>query len=90
MAPRVIKLTEQETRAEEMDVETFSQKRRPDVGRFRLQVDRQTKASFETSEAAEKAGMVIKKGHPIVQVAVYDTVGSVSKILDLPAGASSA
>jgi hypothetical protein len=88
MATRVIKLPEQEARAAEVEPETFSQKRRPEVGRFWLQVDRQTKASYETSEAAETAGMVIKKGHPIVQVAVYDAVGSASKILDLPAGTS--
>ena len=43
-----------------------------DGGRFRLQVDRQTKASYATWEAAEKAGLAIKKGHPILQVAVYD------------------
>jgi hypothetical protein len=85
MAPRVIKMREQKAPAEEMEqVEPSSQRKRPEVGRFWLQVDRQTKASFASSEAAEAAGMVIKKGHPIVQVAVYDSQGSVSKILELP------
>jgi len=55
-----------------------------DVGRFRLQVDRQTKASYATYEAAEKAGLGIKKEHPILQVAVNDGVKGVSKIIELP------
>ena len=46
--------------------------RKPEGGRFRLQVDRQTKGSYATYEAAEKVGPVIKKEHPILQVAVYD------------------
>jgi hypothetical protein len=41
----------------------FSQRQKPEVGQFRLQVDRQTKASFTTFEAAEEAGLEIKKGY---------------------------
>jgi hypothetical protein len=51
--------------------------------RFHLQVDRQTKASYATYEAAEKAGLAIKKEHPVVQVSVYDAVQGVKKILEL-------
>jgi hypothetical protein len=58
--------------------------RKPEGGRFRLQVDRQTKGSYATYEAAEKVGLVIKKEHPIVQVTVYDGVKSVNKIIELP------
>jgi hypothetical protein len=58
--------------------------RKPTDGRFRLQVDRQTKASYATFEAAEKVGLGIKKDHPILQVAVYDGVASVNKIIELP------
>jgi hypothetical protein len=61
----------------------FSQRRKPEVGQFRLQVDRQTKASFTTFEAAEEAGLEIKKGHPIVRVAVYDTVECINRIIEL-------
>jgi hypothetical protein len=67
---------------EEPAPEPFSQK--PEIGRFRLQVDRQTKASFTTYEAAEQAGMVIKKAHPAVRVAIYDAVESINRILSLP------
>jgi hypothetical protein len=49
--------------------------------RYRLQVDRQTKRSFNTLEAAEEAGLVIKKAHPIVQVSVYDSVDCVNKMI---------
>ena len=51
--------------------------------RFHLQVDRQTKASYATYEAAEKAGLAIKRAHPIVQVSVYDAVQGVKKVLEL-------
>jgi len=59
-----------------------TQRKRPDGGRFRLQVDRQTKGSYVTYEAAEAAGMAIKKTYPILQVAVYDGVEGVNKIID--------
>jgi hypothetical protein len=64
--------------------ESHSQRKRPEEHRFRLQVDRQTKGSYATYEAAEAVGMAIKKQHPVVQVAVYDGVESASKIIELP------
>ena len=68
--------------AEESVPEPVTQRKQADTGRFRLQVDRQTKASYATYEAAEKAGLGIKKEHPILQVAVYDSVEGVNKIID--------
>jgi hypothetical protein len=64
--------------------EPVTQRKQPDGGRFRLQVDRQTKASYATYEAAETAGKGIKKSYPILQVAVYDGVESVNKVIELP------
>lgn len=64
--------------------EQHVQQRRPEQGQFCLQVDRQTKASYPTYEAAEQAALVIKKRHPIVRVAIYDTVEHVNKVIDLP------
>jgi hypothetical protein len=78
------KMMTKELDQEEPAQELFSQRRKPDVGQFRLQVDRQTKASFTTLEAAEAAGMVIKKGHPVVRVSVYDAVECVNRIIELP------
>jgi hypothetical protein len=69
---------------EETVPEPVTQRKRADDGRFRLQVDRQTKGSYASFEAAEKAGLGIKKGHPILQVAVYDGVEGVNKIIELP------
>ena len=43
------------------------------LNRFRLQVDRQTKATYTELGDAEKAGRDIKKAHPIVQVSIYDS-----------------
>ena len=60
------------------------QPRRADTKQFRLQVDRQTKSSYASYEAAEQAGLQIKKNHPIVSVTVYDSVGGVNKSIDLP------
>ncbi len=50
--------------------------------RFQLQVDRQTKATYTTMEAAETVGRAIKKAHPIVQVAIYDAAESANTILE--------
>jgi hypothetical protein len=62
----------------------LGQRKRPEKGPFCLQVDRQTKASYSTYEAAEQAALAIKKQHPVVQVAIYDTVHSVNKVIELP------
>ncbi len=69
---------------EEPAQEQFGQRRRPEKGPFRLQVDRQTKESYATHEEAEAAGLAIKKRHPIVQVTVFDSVKGERKIIELP------
>ena len=69
---------------EEPAPEFFSQRKTAESGQFQLQVDGQTKASFTTPEAAEEAGLAIKKAYPILQVAVYDAAEGVSKIIELP------
>ena len=61
-----------------------SQHAKRDAGPFRLQVDRQTKGSYMTQEAAEAAGMLIKKSHPIVQVSIYNSAEGVNTIIELP------
>ncbi len=64
--------------------EAPNQRAPKDTGPFRLQVDRQTKATYLTQEEAEAAGMVIKKGHPIVQVSIYNSEAGINKIIELP------
>jgi hypothetical protein len=51
-------------------------------------VDRQTKGSYKTSEAAQAAALAIKTGYPIVQVSVYDSVEYTHTMVELPAAAS--
>lgn len=79
------KVVEKEEAADEIvskgNVSKIGQGRRV-RGRFWLQVDRQTKSTFESSEEAEQAGDIIKKAHPIVQVSVYDAVETTQKILE--------
>jgi hypothetical protein len=44
----------------------------PALKRYRLQVDRQMKQTYDDKEAAEKFGREIKKKFPVVQVTIYD------------------
>ena len=68
---------------EEPAPEFFRQRKRPENGQFRLQVDRQTKASYATRAAAEEAGLAIKKAYPILQVVVHDAAEGVHKTIEL-------
>jgi hypothetical protein len=87
MASRQIKMPVKDSSDNEIDVMP-SQRKRPETGRYLLQVDRQTKGSYQTSEAAQSAALVIKTGYPIVQVSVYDSVEYSHTIVDAPAAAS--
>jgi hypothetical protein len=62
--------------------EVFSQRKRPERGRYLLQVD------GPTSETAQAAGLVIKKNYPIVQVSVYDSVDHSNTPVEAPAAPS--
>jgi hypothetical protein len=69
---------------EEPAPKPLGQRKLPEKGQFCLQVDRQTKSSYTTYEAAEHAALVIKRAHPVVRVAIYDTVECVNKVIELP------
>ena len=84
MATRQIKMPAKEEPEKEV-LDPFSQRKRPEAGRYWLQVDRQTKGSYTTAEAAHVVALAIKTGHPIVQVCVYDRVESTNTIVELPA-----
>jgi hypothetical protein len=71
MAPRQMKMPE---KIELEPEETFSQSKRPDIGRFVLQVDRQIKGSYPTAATAHAVGLVIKNNFPLLHVTVYDSV----------------
>ena len=69
---------------EELIEERVGEQQQPERGQFRLQVDRQTKRSYATCEAAAQVGMAIKSNYPLLQVAVYDRLASVETIIELP------
>jgi hypothetical protein len=79
-----IKAVVRKPEADEAAQEPPNQRPPREIGQFQLQVDRQTKASYLTLEAAETAGLVIKKEHPIVQVSIYNSAASLNKIIELP------
>jgi hypothetical protein len=86
MATRQIKMPVKDN-SDEVE-EVFSQRKRPERGRYLLQVDRQTKGSYTTSETAQAAALVIKKNYPIVQVSVYDSVDNSNTLVEAPAAQS--
>ena len=79
-----IKAVTKKSEPDEPAQEAPNQRAPREIGPYRLQVDRQTKASYLTQEAAETAGLIIKKGHPIVQVSIYNSAEGVNKIIELP------
>ena len=90
MASRQIKMPAKDSSEQDVQElnEVVSQRKRPEIGRYWLQVDRQTKGSYKTSEAAQTAALVIKKAYPIVQVSIYDSVESANTMVELPAASS--
>ena len=87
MAARQMKMPAKDDTCKEAE-EVFSQCKRPESGRYFLQVDRQTKGSYKTSEAAHSAGLEIKADYPIVQVSIYDSVDNSHTLVELPAASS--
>ena len=67
--------------AQDTGSETISQ-HRPRDERYHLQVDRQTKASFSTMDAAEESGRAIKKQNPIVKVTIYDAQDYTTRVIE--------
>ena len=84
MATRQIKMPVKENSEQEVE-EVLSQRKRPERGQFLLQVDRQTKGSYTTVEAAQAAALIIKQSYPIVKVSVYDSVENSSTQVEVPA-----
>jgi hypothetical protein len=89
MATRQMKMPVKDDSEKDKEAdEAFSQRKRPERGRYLLQVDRQTKSSYPTAEAARTAALVIKTAYPIVQVSVYDSVDNSNTLVEAPAAAS--
>jgi hypothetical protein len=82
MAPRQMKMPK---KIESETEEHLSQRQRPEVGRFVLQVDRQTKGTYQTAETAHAAGLAIKNDYPLLHVTVYDSVERAGMTIAVPA-----
>ena len=52
--------------------------------RYLLQIDRRTKRSFKTPEAAQTAALEIKARFPALQVSIYDNVMKSRTVVDVP------
>jgi hypothetical protein len=87
MATRQIKMPVKNDSENEVEA-VVSQRKRPESGRYLLQVDRQTKGSYKTPESAQTAALEIKTAYPIVQVSIYDSVDSTHTLIEAPAAAS--
>jgi hypothetical protein len=59
------------------------QQQQPEAGRYYLEIDRQTKRSFKTSEAARSAAQEIKARFPALQVSVYDSTSKSRTVVDV-------
>jgi hypothetical protein len=75
--------TKRSANVEEIDEELTSPRRRPDVKQFRLQVDRQTKSSYDSLADAQAAGLAIKTAHPVVQVSIYDSTAGETHMVEV-------
>ena len=87
MPPRQIKMPGKDN-SDKGAEEVFSQRKRPESGRYLLQVDKQTKGSYKTPEAAKSAALEIKIAYPIVQVSIYDSVDNSIRLVELPGAPS--
>ena len=87
MTSRQIKMLVKKDAGKEAE-DVSSQRKGPEIGRYLLQVDRQTKGSYKTSEAAQSAALAIKTSYPIVKVSIYDSVNNSHTLVELPAAAS--
>ena len=85
MAARQIKKPAKNNSEAEIE-DAFSQRKRPERSRYLVLVDRQTKNSYTTAEAAQVAALAIKKA--IVQVSVYDGVDNTHTVVELPAASA--
>jgi hypothetical protein len=59
----------------------------PDTERYLLQIDKQTKRSFKTPEAAQAMALEVKARFPILQVSIYDCVSNSRTVVGEPRSA---
>jgi hypothetical protein len=67
----------------EQTEEERPRQQQPDTERYLLQIDRQTKRSFKTPEAARSAALGIKSRFPNLQVSIYDSASKSRTVVDV-------
>jgi hypothetical protein len=67
---------------EQLEEERPTQDQEPE--RYLLQIDRQTKRSFKTREAAQSMGLELKGRFPALQVSIFDNVSKSRTVVDVP------
>ena len=88
MRERELKMPARNAASRENAEEGSPKQAQPETGRYLLQIDRQSKRSFKTPEAAQTAAREIKSRFPALQVSIYDTVTGSRTVMDLPVSAS--
>jgi len=71
-------------RADQTDDQPRPEQKQLETERYLLQIDRQTKRSFKTPEAAQSAAMEIKTRFPLLQVSIYDSASKSRTVVDIP------
>ena len=83
MRERELKMPAKNAVKKERAEEDRPKQSQPETGRYLLQIDRQTKRSFKTPEAARSAALEIKARFPALQVSIYDSVSKLRTIVDV-------
>jgi hypothetical protein len=71
-------------RADQTDDQPRPEQKQLETERYLLQIDRQTKRSFKTLEAARPAALEIKARFPLLQVSIYDSASKSRTVVDVP------
>ena len=82
MLQRQLRMPAKNVTKKERVEEARSEQSQPGTERYLLQIDRQTKRSFKTPEAARSAAMEIEVHFPAPQVSIYDDVSKSRTAVD--------
>jgi hypothetical protein len=81
---RQLKMLAKKVAKPEQPEEERPRHQQPDTERYQLQIDRQTKRSFKTPEAALSAALEIKSHFPALQVSIFDSASKSRTMIDMP------
>ena len=88
MSQRPFRMPAKSSAKREPPVQERPKQNQQEPERYLLQIDRQTKRSFKTPEAARSTALEIKARFPALQVSIYDNVSSLRTIVDVSQSSS--